>query len=140
MALIGINVALAYTGQEEVYRKAFLQFGVNATQYGNWTSGPAWEGWSRGQSMHGVGVSADEPLSTVWMTKQAALQKQILARMRALGLAPVLPAFQGNIPPVMKTELFPGLNATVQGHGRHYAAWLDATDPMFQKIGDAYMA
>ena len=58
LALSGINVALAYTGQEEVYRKAFAAFGVNDTQFGNWSNGPAWHGWSRGQSMHGVGVRA----------------------------------------------------------------------------------
>ena len=104
-----------------------------------WSNGVAWHGWSRGQSMHGVGVSAERPLSRSWMTKQHALQKQILARMRALGIVPVLPAFQGNVPPVLKTELFPTANISVQGTGRHYAAWIDATDPLFDKIGDAYM-
>jgi hypothetical protein len=49
---------------------------------------------------------------------------------------PVLPAFQGNVPPVVAT-LFPDANISVQGGGRHYAAWLDAEDPLFQKIGDA---
>eukprot|EP01046_Picozoa_sp_COSAG06_P047870 COSAG06_NODE_7045_length_2659_cov_10.341406_1_plen_48_part_10 len=35
------------------------------------------------------------------MTAQWQLQKQILARMRALGIVPILPAFQGNVPPIM---------------------------------------
>jgi alpha-N-acetylglucosaminidase len=138
-ALSGINVQLAYTGQEEVFRKALAEFGVNDTTFGNWSNGPAWLGWSRGQSMHGVGVSAQQPLSRTFMTKQWSLQQQILARMRELGIVPVLPAFQGNVPPMLKTELFPTANISVQGTGRHYAAWLDATDPLFQKIGDAYM-
>jgi alpha-N-acetylglucosaminidase len=132
-------VQLAYTGQEEVFRKALAGFGVNETTFGNWSNGPAWMAWSRGQSMHGVGVSAQQPLSRTFMTKQWLLQKQILARMRELGIVPVLPAFQGNVPPMLKTELFPTANISVQGSGRHYAAWLDATDPLFQRIGDAYM-
>ena len=136
MALSGINIALAYTGQELLYQKTFAKFGVNTSQFGNWSNGVAWLGWSRGQSMHGVGTSAEKPLSQTWMQKQWALQKQILARMRQLGIVPVLPAFQGNVPPVMKTELFPSANISVQGSGRHYAAWLDATDPLFQQIGD----
>lgn len=70
------------------------------------------------------------------MTKQHGLQVQILKRMRELGIVPVLPAFQGNVPPVMKTELFPHSNISVQGTGRHWAAWIDATDPLFGKIAD----
>ena len=103
--------------QEELYRKAFASFGVNDTQFGNWSNGVAWLGWSRGQSMHGVGVSARAPLSRSWMSKQWGLQRQILVRMRALGIVPVLPAFQGNVPPVLKTELFPRANISVQGSG-----------------------
>ena len=36
--------------------------------------------------------------------------------------------------------MHPGANLTVQGGGRHYAAWLDALDPLFADIGDAWMA
>jgi alpha-N-acetylglucosaminidase len=74
------------------------------------------------------------------MTQQWQLQRQILERMRALGIVPVLPAFQGNVPPLM-AELYPEANITVQdAHwGGGIAAWLDALDPLFQEIGDAVM-
>jgi alpha-N-acetylglucosaminidase len=94
--------------------------------------------------MHGVGAGgAGSPgpttaLTEAWMTAQHALQQRILARMRELGIVPILPAFQGNVPPVM-AELHPGANISVQGGGRHYAAWLDGTDPLFGKIADKYM-
>ena len=156
-ALSGINLGLAYTGQEEIYRKTYASFGVNSSRCGitpcfayffvcerffygiatvchdrlgtyaysqrigidfkrsgvfslsfaNWTNGPAWLSWSRGQSMHGVGAGGEGSLgdgialSQSWMTAQWQLQKQILARMRALGIVPILPAFQGNVPPIM---------------------------------------
>ncbi len=144
-ALTGINLGLAYTGQEEVYRKTFAKFGVNSSAFANWTNGPAWLSWSRGQSMHGVGAGgAGSPgegvaLTQSWMTAQWKLQKQILERMRALGIVPILPAFQGNVPPIMSFELFPTANISVQGGGRHFAAWLDGTDPLFAKIADVYM-
>lgn len=37
-ALTGINLGLAYTGQEEIYRKTFAAFGVNSSVFGNWTN------------------------------------------------------------------------------------------------------
>jgi alpha-N-acetylglucosaminidase len=89
-ALVGINLGLAYTGQEEVYRKTFARFGVNDSAFGNWTNGPAWLSWSRGQSMHGVGAGggglpANVALTRSWMAAQHDLQKQILGRMREIG-------------------------------------------------------
>ena len=87
--------------------------------------------------MHGVGG----PLPVNFMDQQWRLQRQILGRMRALGIVPVLPAFQGNVPPLM-AKIFPSANITVQGAhwGGGEAAWLDATDPLFQTIGDRFMA
>lgn len=97
-----------YTGQEEIYRKTFAEFNVSEHQFGNWSNGAAWLAWSRGQSMHGVGTSDSQPgdlrLSRAWMQQQWALQRQILARMRALGIVSVLPAFQGNVPQVMAAK------------------------------------
>lgn len=87
----------------------------------------------------GVGMPDGIALSRSWMAAQHALQIKILRRMRDLGIVPILPAFQGNVPPIMKEELFPTANISVQGGGRHYAAWLDGTDPLFAKIADVYM-
>ena len=50
----------------------------------------------------------------------------------------VLPAFQGNVPPPL-AALEPQANISLQGTGRHWAAWLDALDPLFAKVGDAWM-
>jgi alpha-N-acetylglucosaminidase len=90
--------------------------------------------------MHGVGTSVDgnPPLDRQWMRKQWDLQKRILERMRSLGVVAVLPAFQGNVPPPL-VELYPTANISTQGTGRHWAAWLDALDPLFGRIGDSFM-
>jgi alpha-N-acetylglucosaminidase len=46
-ALNGVNLALAFTGQEEVYRKVFAEVGISADIFGNWSNGVAWLSWSR---------------------------------------------------------------------------------------------
>ena len=87
--------------------------------------------------MHGVGG----PLPLNFATQQWSVQKAILKRMRALGIVPVLPSFQGNVPPALKA-LHPTANITLQkAHwGGGTAAWLDATDALFQTIGNALMS
>ena len=49
MALQGINLALAYGGQEECYRKVYGALGINSTEFASWSNGPAHLAWSRGQ-------------------------------------------------------------------------------------------
>ncbi|CAK9112192.1 Alpha-N-acetylglucosaminidase (N-acetyl-glucosaminidase) (AtNAGLU) (Protein CYCLOPS 1) [Durusdinium trenchii] len=135
-ALNGINVVLAYTGQEEIYRKTFNSFGVTDDQFAAWSNGVAWLAWSRGQSMHGIGNDCGDacmPLPLSWMRSQWQLQKQILERSRSLGMVSVLPTFQGNLPPVFR-QLQPRANISKTG-----PAWLDALDPLFAEIQKRYM-
>ena len=42
------------------------------------------------------------PLSAGWHRQQMQLQKKIVARMTALGMIPVLPAFAGFVPRALK--------------------------------------
>lgn len=135
-ALNGINVFIAYTGQEEIYRKTFNAFGVKDADFAEWSNGAAWLAWSRGQSMHGIGDHCGDacmPLPGSWMKMQWQLQKQILERSRSLGFVSVLPTFQGNLPPVFR-QLYPHANISKSG-----AAWLDAVDPLFSQIQKHYM-
>ena len=107
-------------------------FGVNQSAFLAWSNGPAHLTWSEASQCM-VWGACRRPATQQWH-----LQRQILGRMRALGVVPVLPAFQGNVPPVL-ADLYPAANITVQpahwGGGR--AAWLDATDPLFKDIGAA---
>ena len=48
MALRGINVFYAITGQEEIQYKTFLQFGLTDVQIREFFNGPAYLTWSRG--------------------------------------------------------------------------------------------
>jgi alpha-N-acetylglucosaminidase len=149
MALQGVNVFLAMTGQEEVQYKAFRKFGMGDREIREFFNGPAFLTWSRGQSMQSVGASAlpeggSSGLPRSWMQAQWRLQKFILSRTRPLGIIGVLPAFQGNLPPQIKT-LQPTANISVTRHSDGYndtkgqCAWLAASDPLFGRIAAAWM-
>ena len=63
------------------------------------------------------------------------LQRQILARMRALGMSPILPAFGGYVPKAFalktpKAKIY----RMRSGAGFHETYWLDPGDPLFGKI------
>jgi hypothetical protein len=132
MALSGINLFLAMTGQEEVQYKVFQSFGLNDTTIRSWFNGPALLTWSRGQNEYGNNIAG--PLPRSWMQAQWDLQRQILARTRPLAMTGQLPAFQGNVPAALKA-LRSDSNMTIQGD----TAWMDSLDPLFAEIADAWM-
>jgi hypothetical protein len=132
MALSGINLFLAMTGQEEMQYKVFQSFGLNDTTIRTWFNGPALLTWSRGQNEYGNDIAG--PLPRSWMKAQWDLQRLILNRTRPLGMIGELPAFQGNAPAALKT-LRSDSNMTIQGD----TAWMDSLDPLYGEIADAWM-
>ena len=68
------------------------------------------------------------------MQSQWALQRQILARYRSLGIVGQLPGFQGNVPISLK-NIFGDANITQQGD----TGWMNAVDPLFARIADLWM-
>jgi hypothetical protein len=138
MALAGHNSIVAPTGQEEVQYKVLTeQFGVSDIEVRNWTMGPAWLTWSRGQNSHGNGVGG--PLPRSFMKNQWSLQKQILGRYRSLGIVGHLPAFGGYAPWAVAVAQ----NATNRiARGKSAAtdtAWIDGRDPLYTAIADAWV-
>jgi len=127
LAAHGVNLALAYGGQEALFRDVYLALGLNDSELGAFFNGPAFLSWSRGQGMAGVGG----PLPSWWYAQQLALNQGVVAGMRDLGITPILPVFQGNVPLALR-PLFPSANISAQG-------WLDVFDPLFTRIADMYM-
>ena len=126
-ALRGVNIALAYAGQEALWRQTFLSLGLSGSVLDGYFGGPAYLSWSRGQGLQGVGG----PLPAWWYPSQLQLNQQVVARMTELGICAVLPVFQGNVPPQLHA-LFPGANISTDG-------WLDVFDPLFARVQDTYM-
>ncbi|KAL3938191.1 MAG: hypothetical protein SGARI_001841, partial [Bacillariaceae sp.] len=133
LALRGINMILALTGQEEIQYQVFSELGMQDEDIRSWFNGPAFLTWSRGQNEYGSGIAG--PLPRSFMKSQWHMQREhILPRLRSLGIVGVLPAFQGNIPIQIKT-LFDDSNITKQGE----TGWVDSLDPLFGKIADLWM-
>ena len=137
MALNGINMPLALTGQEAVWQEVWHEMGMTDEEIRAYFSGPAHLPWHRMANLDGFGG----PLPQSWIDGQKELQKQILERERALGMTPVLPAFAGHVPARI-AELNP--NADI----KHLSPWcgfeptcfLNSTDPLFADIQRRYLA
>ncbi|PKU65022.1 alpha-N-acetylglucosaminidase [Dendrobium catenatum] len=142
MALQGVNLPLAFNGQEAIWKKVFKDFDVGNEDLGNFFGGPAFLAWARMGNLHGWGG----PLSQNWLDQQLNLQKLILPRMIELGMTPVLPAFSGNVPAIFR-KIFPTANITrlsnwntVNGDPRWCCTYLlDPSDPLFIEAGRAFI-
>ena len=102
MALNGVNMPLAITGQESVWYEVWREMGLTDEQIRNYFTGPAHLPWHR---MSNVDYW-QSPLPVSWLEDQAQLQKKILAREREFDMTPVLPAFSGHVPGELK-DLYP---------------------------------
>ncbi|RYF46495.1 MAG: hypothetical protein EOO38_14005, partial [Cytophagaceae bacterium] len=100
MALNGINTPLAITGQEAVWYRVWKKFGLTDAQIRGYFTGPAFLPWHRMANLD----HWDGPLPQSWISSQLKLQQKIVARERELGMAPVLPAFAGHVPQLLKTK------------------------------------
>jgi len=138
MALNGINMPLAITGQEAVWMEVWKGLGMSEDQIRAYFTGPAHLPWHRMGNLDGfLG-----PLPQDYISHQLDLQKRILKRERSFGMTPVLPAFAGHVPKAIK-ERYPDAKITCMGSygtGDEYNAFfLDPMDPLFIKIQKRFL-
>ncbi|MEZ4412777.1 MAG: alpha-N-acetylglucosaminidase [Gemmatimonadales bacterium] len=137
MALKGVNAPLAVTGQEAVWREVLQEFGFSREQVGQFLVGPAYLPWGWMGNIDGLGG----PLPDSWIDSHITLERQILARERALGMTPVLQGFTGHVPESI-TQIYPA--ATIHQTGDWSAGFsgtwfLDPTDSLFQRFGRRFV-
>ncbi len=94
MALHGINLPTALEGQEAVWQELWKEYGLTDSQLQAHFAGPAFLPWQRMGNIN----SLDGPLPQEFILKKKEVQKQILQKMRTLGMHPVVPAFSGYVP------------------------------------------
>ena len=99
MALNGVTMPLAITGQESIWYKVWTDMGLSDEQVRSYFTGPAHLPWHR---MSNVDFW-QSPLPQSWLKDQEELQKRILEREREFDMTPVLPAFAGHVPAELKT-------------------------------------
>ena len=134
MALNGVNLPLAITGQEAVWYNVWTRLGLTDEQVRNYFTGPAYLPWHRMANIDGW----CGPLPREWLAGQQVLQQRIVERERALDMRPVLPAFAGHVPGALR-DLFP--EADIQALGswagfdeRYRTFFLNSEDPLYSRI------
>ena len=134
MALNGVNLPLAITGQEAVWYNVWTKLGMSDGQVRTYFTGPAYLPWHRMVNIDGW----CGPLPKEWLDGQTALQQRIVERERALNMRPVLPAFAGHVPGALR-DLFPdadiqSLSAWAGFDDQYRTYFLNSEDPLYSRI------
>ncbi len=136
MALHGINMPLAITGEEYIWDAVYKSYGFTDEDLKDFFSGPSYFSWFWMGNLDGWGG----PLPQSWKESHRDLQKKILKRSRELGMKPVLPAFTGHVPASFK-KFFPDADLKKTNWGNDFGDTyiLDAEDPLFAEIGKRFL-
>lgn len=134
MALHGINLPLAITGTEVVWRNVLQRLNYSKEEINQFISGPGFFAWWLMNNLEGWGG----PNPDSWYEQQIKLQRKILKRMRDFGIEPVLPGYCGMVPHDAKEKL--GLNVANPGTWCGYTrpAFLQPEDSRFDEISTIY--
>ena len=134
MALQGINLPLAITGQEAIWYQIWTELGLSDEEVRSYFTGPAHLPWHRMLNLDRWGG----PLPQSWLDGQAELQKKIVQRERELNMKPVLPAFAGHVPPEL-ARIYPEARIEKMSDWagfdvKDHPYFLDPMDPLFPVI------
>ena len=104
MALHGINAPLNLVGLDVVTRKFLRELGVSENDINAYIAGPGFIAWFAMNNLEGWGGTINAKDVTMngnpdwWYTRQEQLCRNMLQRMRELGMQPVIPGFSGQVP------------------------------------------
>ncbi|MBQ2808789.1 MAG: alpha-N-acetylglucosaminidase C-terminal domain-containing protein [Bacteroidaceae bacterium] len=106
MALHGINAPLNLVGLDVVTRKFLRELGVSENDINAYIAGPGFIAWFAMNNLEGWGGTIESQGTGVfmqgnpdwWYTRQEQLCRNMLQRMRELGMQPVIPGFSGQVP------------------------------------------
>lgn len=136
MAMHGINMPLAITGQEYTWYHVYKEMGFSDKDMSEFFSGPAFFGWFYMGNLDAWGG----PLPMSWINNHKDLQLKIVQRERELGMKPVLPAFTGHVPAAFKKK-YPAAKLKTANWTNGFADTyiLDADDPMYAEVGRKFL-
>ena len=104
MALHGINAPLNLVGLDVVTRNFLKELGVSDADIAEYIAGPGFIAWFAMNNLEGWGgtINANDVVMNGnpewWYARQEQLCKDMLQRMRELGMQPVIPGFSGQVP------------------------------------------
>jgi alpha-N-acetylglucosaminidase len=134
MALSGVNMPLAVTGQEGVWQAVCRKLGMSDAEIERFLPGPPYLPFCWMGCLDGHGG----PLPKNWTARHVELGQKIVARERELGMTPVLQGFTGHIPEAL-VKRFPDAKAERIHWVEFDTYMLDPQSPLFQKIAALFI-
>lgn len=140
MALNGVNLPLATTGQEAIWYNVWTSMGMTDEEVRSYFTGPAHLPWHRMCNLDGW----QGPLPKGWLDDQAELQSRIVERERQLSMKPVLPGFAGHVPAAIN-RIYPEAKTTVVSQwggfpDEYRCTYLSPSDSLFAVIQHRFLA
>lgn len=132
MALHGVTHPLVLVAHEAVLAEAFRRAGLPDAEAAGWIGGAVHFPWTFMGGMHSFGGL----LPARWAERRVDLARRILARMRELGMTPVLPGFGGHVPRALAG---PGPVDEIEWQGWHVPL-LHPESPRFQELHATFAA
>ena len=119
MALHGINAPLNLVGLEVVTRNFLKELGMSDSDIAAYIAGPGFMAWFAMNNLEGWGGTINSPTTGVdmsgnpdwWYTRQENLCRNMLQRMRELGMQPVIPGFSGQVPKALSNYTITGFSS-----------------------------
>lgn len=135
LALSGINAVLVERGTDSVMYRTFRDLGYSDSGIRRWLAAPAHQNWQ----LMGNLCCFGGPLSRALLQQRLASAQKIVARLRQLGITPVLPGYYGIVPADFQRH-FPDSHVVPQGEWAGFTrpGWLDPRDPMFARLAAAF--
>lgn len=135
LALSGINAMIVERGMDTVLYRTFRAVGYSDSAIRDWITQPAHQNWQ----LMGNLCCFNGPISSSLLRKRVTSAQRIIARLRELGITPVLPGFYGIVPADFQKK-FPEAHVIPQGEWAGFTrpGWLDPRDPMFAKLAATF--
>jgi alpha-N-acetylglucosaminidase len=135
LALSGVNAMIVERGMDSVLYRTFRDVGYADQEIRRWITQPAHQNWQ----LMGNLCCFNGPISDPLLRKRAASAQRIVARLRELGITPVLPGFYGIVPADFQAK-FPRAHVIPQGEWAGFTrpGWLDPRDPLFAQLAAAF--
>lgn len=134
MALHGVNMPLAITGQEAVWQATLRKLGLDDETIREFLVGPSYFAWQWMDNLEGwMG-----PLPQHWIDTHLTLGRQIVQRERELGMTPILKGFSGYVPMALGKQFPQASIYKTNWISTFDTTQLDPLDPLFPEIAETF--